>query len=133
RYRNTPWGLRVEIRRQTAEQSVGMHSQTASHALLCHLASRKHERAGALERSPAPRKGTRLLDLDLGASFFELLLQRFGISLRHAFFHSLRSAVDQVFGFLQAQAGGSTHNLDGLDLLLASSHENDVKLGLLFD
>ena len=41
-----------------------------------------------------------LLNFDLGAGFFQLLLQGFSVSLGDAFLHSLGSAVDDVLGFL---------------------------------
>src|SRR5690606_2855829 len=40
-------------------------------------------------------RSTRLLQLDLGASLFELLLHRLGVGLRHAFLH-LAASFDQV-------------------------------------
>ena len=46
-----------------------------------------------------------LLDFDSCASFVQLLLQRVGISLGHAFLNSLGSAVNQILGFFQAQTG----------------------------
>src|SRR5712664_3326026 len=44
----------------------------------------------------------KLLDLDLGAGLFELLLDRSGFVLVDAFLDGLRSAVNQVLGFFQA-------------------------------
>ena len=43
----------------------------------------------------------------------------------------LRGAVDEVLGFLQAQAGELAHDLDDLDLLGAGFGEDDVELVLL--
>ncbi len=43
-----------------------------------------------------------LLEFHLGASFFQLLLNVFGIFLSNAFFDSRRHAFHQVFGFFQA-------------------------------
>jgi len=77
--------------------------------------------------------GLQLLDVNLGAGGFELLLQRFGVGLVHAVLHGLRRAFDQVLGFLQAQAGDFADDLDDFDLLLAESGQNDGELGLLFD
>src|SRR5262245_44088164 len=62
----------------------------------------KRERLGA-ETAPSPSSRTRLLEFDLGAGFFQLLLGSFGVGLGNAFLHRLRSAVDQVLGFLEAQ------------------------------
>src|SRR3954469_16075616 len=50
-----------------------------------------------------------LLDLDLGAGFFELLLDGFGVGLADAFLHGLRRAVHEVLGFLQAKARHFAH------------------------
>src|SRR5713101_5151834 len=63
---------------------------------------------------PAASRGTlaRLLNLDFGARVLELLLDRGGFVLVHAFFHRLRRAVHQVLGLFQAQAG---HFADGFD------------------
>ena len=67
------------------------------------------------------------------ARFFELLLHGLGLFLGSAFLQGLRSAFDDVLGFLQAQA---RHDLaDGLDdgdlLSGVEASQNDVKLGLL--
>src|SRR6478736_678648 len=73
-----------------------------------------------------------LLDFDLGASFFQLLLGGFGVSLGHSFLDGLRSAVDQVLGFLQTQTGQLAHGLDDADLVRAGFLQDDGELGLLF-
>src|SRR3569833_4104721 len=72
-----------------------------------------------------------LLQLDLGAGVFELLLDLGSFVLRHVSLHFLGSAFDQVLGFLEAQAGDRTHFLDHVDLLVAGVGENDRELGLL--
>src|SRR5690606_39867563 len=77
----------------------------------------------------APRHG--LLQLDLGASGLELLLDLLGFGLGNAFLDRLRSALDQVLGLLQAETGDGAHFLDDLDLLVASGSQDDVELGLL--
>jgi hypothetical protein len=46
-----------------------------------------------------------LLQLDLGASRFELLLCSFGIRLVDAFLDSLWSGFNQILGFFEAEAG----------------------------
>src|SRR5579859_5697870 len=73
-----------------------------------------------------------LLDLDLGASLFEDLLDLLGFVLVHAFLDGLRSSLDQVLGFLQAQAGDRTDFLNHVDLLVAGIGEDHVEVGLLF-
>src|SRR6185436_19305763 len=54
---------------------------------------------------PNPRGGltlcSALLDLDLRAGLFHLLLDGFGIGLAHAFLQRLRRAVDEVLGLLE--------------------------------
>ena len=56
----------------------------------------------------------------------------FGFVLVDGLLDRVGSAVDQVLGFFQAQAGDGAHYLDDVDLLLAGSLEDDVELGLLF-
>src|SRR6266540_1859382 len=60
---------------------------------------------------------TCLLDFDLCTSLFELLLEGLGVRFGHAFLDRLRSAIDQVLGFLEAELGQLTNRLDDLDLL----------------
>ncbi|MPM92777.1 hypothetical protein SDC9_139913 [bioreactor metagenome] len=75
-----------------------------------------------------------LLDLDLRADFFELLLDLLGFSLGQAFLDGLGGGLNKVLGFLQAQAADDfADNLDDLDLLGAGIGQDDVKLGLLFN
>ena len=68
--------------------------------------------------STGGEKAEILLELDLGAGFFQLLLDLFGVVLAGAFLDGLRSAVHQILGFLQAEAGDLTDNLDDVDLCL---------------
>lgn len=57
----------------------------------------------------------------VGSLLSDLLQQRLG------------GAVDQVLGFLQAQAGDDlAYNLDDADLLVAGALQDDVELALLF-
>ena len=75
----------------------------------------------------------RLLDLDLRASLFELLLEVLGILLGHALLQSLRSGLDESLGLGQAQTGDLADSLDDLDLgSSVETGEDDVELGLLF-
>ena len=73
-----------------------------------------------------------LLEGNGGASFFELSLCLLGSFLGGAFENSLGCAVNQVLGFLEAQGGDGANFLDHCDLLVASSFEDDVEVGLLF-
>ena len=58
----------------------------------------------------------RLLDLDLRASLFELLLEVLGILLGHALLQSLRSGLDESLGLGQTQTSDLADSLDDLDL-----------------
>ena len=79
-----------------------------------------------------PRRIPILLDVDLGAGFLKLLLEVSGFSLGNAFLDSLRSAFDEVLGFLEAEAGDAADFLDDVDLVCAGIREDDVELGLFF-
>jgi hypothetical protein len=65
-----------------------------------------------------------LLELDGGASRLEVLLELRSVVLRHGFLHDA-SGLDEVLGFLQAQAGDGADGLDDLDLLLAGGLQDD--------
>src|ERR1700737_124844 len=74
----------------------------------------------------------RLLELNLGASLLELSLDLLGFVLVHAFLDRLGRALDEVLGFLEAEAGDGADFLDDFDLLLAGGGEHDRELGLFF-
>src|SRR5687767_9666360 len=87
-------------------------------------------------RFPGPRDGRRLaplLDLDAGAGFLELRLDRLGLLAGDALLDGVRGSVDEVLGLLEAQARDGADDLDHLDLLVAGARENDVELGLLLN
>jgi hypothetical protein len=96
----------------------------------CRSCRTKHKRAGGKNRQPTHK--TRLLDFDLGACVFQLLLEGFCVSLGNAFLDRLRSAINQILGFLEAQAGNCTDDLDDFNLLVAGASQDDGELGLLF-
>src|SRR5262245_9262553 len=74
-----------------------------------------------------------LLDLDLGAALFELLLHGLAFFLRDTGFHWFRCAFDQVFCLLQTETGKLADDLNDLDFLVRGSrHEHYVERGLLF-
>src|SRR5262250_3171429 len=79
--------------------------------------------ASATAKSHPPFGGL-LLDFDLGARFFELLLDGRGFVLAHAFLHGLRRAIDEVLGFLESEAGDFADRLDDVDLVAAHIGEN---------
>src|ERR1041384_663878 len=72
-----------------------------------------------------------LLDLDRGAGFLELRLDRVGLVLRHALLDGVGRAVDEVFRLLEAQARDRPDDLDDLDLLVTGAREHDVERRLL--
>ena len=75
----------------------------------------------------------RLLQFDFRTSVFELFLQGFAVCFRDAFFHGLRSAFDEVFGFFQAERRNDfADELDDFDFLRTGIGENNVELGLGF-
>ena len=74
----------------------------------------------------------RLLQSDGCADFFQLGLDLVCFCLGGAFLQSLGSVVYQVLGFLQAQAGDLSDDLDDLDLFRTDCFEYDVEFVLLF-
>ena len=73
-----------------------------------------------------------LLQLNLSASSLELLLDLVSLSLRSSLLDGLRSGVNLLLSFLQAQTGDLADNLDNTDLRGASVNQNDVEVGLSF-
>src|SRR6201999_4083942 len=73
-----------------------------------------------------------LLELDLRAGFFELLLEVVGIRLRDAFLEILGRALDEVLRLFEAEARDLADDLDDVDLVRAGFLERDRELGLLF-
>src|ERR1700733_685967 len=71
-----------------------------------------------------------LLKLNLCADLFEGRLDLGSLVLVDAFLDVLRRAFAQLLSLFQAEPGDCAHFLDDLDLLLASSSENDRKFGL---
>src|SRR5882757_10950379 len=64
---------------------------------------------------------------DLGAGLLQLRLGGLGSLLRRVLQDRLRRGLDQVLGFLQAEAGDQlADDLDDLDLLLTGGLEDDV-------
>ncbi len=72
-----------------------------------------------------------LLEFDGCAGFFELLFDLGGFVFGRTFLNGFRSAFDEVFGFLEAEAGDGTDFLNDVDLLVASGGEDYVKLVFL--
>src|SRR6267154_1008873 len=84
------------------------------------------------KRYPGRAGAGKLLDLDLGAGFFELLLDRSGFVLVDAFLDGLRSAIHQVLGFFEAQAGDFADRFNDVNLIAADVSEHDGEFRLLF-
>src|SRR5713101_4370689 len=61
--------------------------------------------------------GHQLLDLHLGTSVFELLLDRRGLVFVDAFLDGLGGAIHQVLGFLETEARDFADRLDDVDLV----------------
>src|SRR4051794_27195396 len=83
----------------------------------------------AAGQRPAPQK---LLPFNSCASVDKLLLDGSRFVLADTFLDGLRSAVHQVLGFLETQAGDFANRLDDVDLVGSGSHEDDVELRLFF-
>src|SRR4029078_6929136 len=81
--------------------------------------------------SSEERNNELLLDVDLGSRLGELLLDRLGVGLRHAFLDRLRGAVDEVLGLLDAEVRHLTPRLDDADLVRAGVGQDDGDLRLL--
>src|SRR5882757_703164 len=71
-------------------------------------------------RGPGQARACQLLDFDLGAGLFELLLDGGRFVLINAFLDGLWSAVNEILGFFQAQAGDFANRLDDVDLVAAN-------------
>src|SRR5271157_719292 len=71
-------------------------------------------------RTSQTSAGSTSLDFDFRARFFELLLDGRGFVLGNAFLHGLWRAINQVLGFLQAQAGDFPNSLDDVYLVAAN-------------
>ena len=67
------------------------------------------------------------------SNFFERRNDLLGVFFVDAFLDFARCAIDDVFGFFEAEAGEFADDLDDLDLLRADFLEDDVELGLFFD
>ena len=78
------------------------------------------------------REGVKLLNLNLSASLFQLLLDVVSLSLGDLLLDSLGSAINDSLSLLQAQTGDLLDQLDDAHLASASLDQDDVELGLLF-
>src|SRR5258706_2785291 len=93
-------------------------------------ATKRYSGRGFYPQPGPDREQLRLLDGNLGAGVFEDLLDLLGLILGNVLFDGLRSALDEVLRFLQAERGDLADGLDDVDLLLAGALENDGELGL---
>ena len=94
------------------------------------------KRKGLRHRSPNddPWGEVKLFDFDFGTSSFELLLDLFSFFFLGTFFKGLGSALNELLGFRQAQAGHyATHFFNDGNFVATSVSEDDVKFSFLFD
>ena len=73
-----------------------------------------------------------LLKSNLSACFLKLFLKTLSLFLADRLFDDLRSGVNEVLSFLQAETCSSTDDLDDLDLGCADLCKLNVELCLLF-
>ena len=78
------------------------------------------------------RPEVKLLQFNLSTGSFQLSLDFFGFSLRSAFLNSLRSTVNQVFGFFLTQRGNAGDLLNNVIFVSAGFIEDNVEFGLFF-
>ena len=71
------------------------------------------------QRPGATKPSFQLLDFDRRAGVDELLLNGRRLFLADAFLDRLGGAIDQILGFLQAEAGYFAYCLDNIDLVRA--------------
>src|SRR3984885_10018017 len=96
------------------------------------IAGRRQERLETTSKPVPPPSQRSLLNLDCCPSLGELLLDRLGFVFSDALFDRLRSAIDQVLGFLQTKTRNLAYRLDYVDLIGANFLKDDRELGLLF-
>src|SRR4051794_15507469 len=80
-----------------------------------------------------PQKLVALLYFDGRTGIRELLSDSLGFVLVYALFDRLRSAVNEVLGFLQTKAGHFASRLDNVDLVCTRGSQTPRKLRLFLD
>lgn len=76
---------------------------------------------------------SKLLELDLGSSLFELGLGGLGIVFAGSFKNRRGCTFDQLLGVGETQSGSNfTHSLNDGDFVSTGFGKNDIKFGLLF-
>src|SRR5690606_42004610 len=103
-----------------------MRTRSQRRRALAAMTSTARLRAAALRR----RDPALSLDLDGSACFLELLLDALRFVLRHAFLDGARHTLDEVLGFLEAQARDGADDLDDRDLVVPKGGHDNVELGL---
>src|SRR4051794_8707756 len=76
--------------------------------------------------SSSPGSPAGLFHFDSRAGVDELLLDGCGFVLADAFLYRLGSAIHQVLGFLQAQAGDFANRFDDVDLIGPGSDQDHI-------
>src|SRR6185312_12484585 len=89
-------------------------------------------RSGAAAPARARPLPAALLYFYSGAGVDELFLDGLGFFFIDAFFDGLGSAIDQILGFLETQAGNFAYRLDDVNLIRTRRGQNHGKFGLLF-
>ncbi len=73
----------------------------------------------------------KLLNLNGCTDLFKSLLESLSVFLGNAFLNGLRCTVNEVLCLLKSKSASVLNNLDNVELLVASSSKDNVKLGLL--
>src|ERR1700757_2183599 len=94
-------GVRPNLSSAVGSENTAKPVQPERTDRLCAVLPRKGYERCRWGRQAAPQ--VQLLDFGGGARFDQLLQGSFGVGLGNTFLDVLRSAVDQVLGFLQAQ------------------------------
>src|SRR2546421_133039 len=87
---------------------------------------------GELWKSRPVQTSEALLHFDNSARFRELLFDGLRFVLRNAFLDALRSAIHQILGFFQTEAGDFAYCLDYIDFVSAHFLQDDGEFRLLF-
>src|SRR5690606_16554126 len=72
-----------------------------------------------------------LLNFCFSTCVGQFLLDLLSLLLGDGLLNRLRCALDQLLGFLQAQASDATHGLNHANLIVAKRLQDNVELGLL--
>src|SRR6218665_3475800 len=108
-------GDALHITRTKASSAVAMirrHSKSGARSGRAGFRVRSESMSGTggpVRGNPSPPNEAGLFEVGLGTGVEQLLDSDFGIGLGNTLFDVLRSAIDQVLGFLQPQPGDFEH------------------------